>query len=163
MADWGTAQTFDELSLPIENHEVRRTGTDGYYVPEQFTKRWDYKDWNTSSVAGLYTSKSNIWGVGAVMYHLITCQNGDPVDITKPYIPEGKLFGEPSKGVTYGQDLETYIRAADDAPDSTYSVTLIHTVLEMLYEKPENRPSLFELKERAVKIIALFDEDDYEV
>jgi len=164
LADFGTAKTFTEDQLPVEDHQQRLMGTPGYYTPEQFTKWWDYKDWAQSEIAGQYSTRTNVWQIGAVLYNLITCQAGAVVEIHRGFKPQNSIFGNPSKGLTYGHDLYTYIHGKDDDHFTIkYSETLIHTCWEMLYEIPAHRPSLFALKQRIVEVCKYFEPDDYEV
>lgn len=69
------------------------------------------------------------------------------MDIKYPFKPSWEINGEESKGTTYGIDLQSYT-LPDTVPQ--YSEKLIHTIWECLYEKPEHRPTAFELKERVV-------------
>lgn len=115
-------------------HGFRRTGTRGFYAPEQFSPRWNAQDWKTSGVCGEYSYKTNIWQVGLTMYLLATLQFS--LDHTTPYLPAAPLLEKPPGGRTYGQDLE-------QAP---YSRALIELILSCLFEKPALRPTLEDLK-----------------
>lgn len=121
---------------------LRGHGTPGHYTPEQFTEAWDFDDWETSH-AGDYSSHTNLWQMAGIMYQLVTLQRQDTVDHTKPFFPHVLISGAPAKGMTFAWDLSRSIN-----PVGRYSEMLIHTLWEMLYEKPRDRPGLVELKER---------------
>jgi hypothetical protein len=87
-------------------------------------------------IAGMY-EKTNIWGVGCIMYQLIT-MSYDPPDHRDPFVPQYNLRGHQPRGITYGTDLPAY---------PSYSAALRHLVQECLYENPGHRPDLPELKE----------------
>lgn len=108
---------------------------------EQFTERWDYQDWNTSPIAGAFSDKSNIWAIGFVMYRLITFESTD--FINNPFFPTFPLSGAPARGITYGYNLTTHF------PE--YSGELTSLVFECLYENPQHRPTLLELKTRTAQ------------
>ena len=68
---------------------------------------------------------------------------------------------EVSKGTTYCPELKTYIFGENgNTLDPLYSKNLIDTVWECLYEKPEHRPTAFELKKMASEAIMGLTTDD---
>ncbi|KAE9381085.1 kinase-like protein, partial [Stipitochalara longipes BDJ] len=118
ISDFGIAQNIpqpqsdyrdDQLWLDYyEGH--RRSGTHGFYAPEQFTERWDYNGWDRLQqgvdLAGMYQA-TNIWGVGCIMYQLITMSKTPP-DPKDPFLPQFDVRGRPPLGITYGTDLQAY-------------------------------------------------------
>ncbi|PVH77354.1 hypothetical protein DL98DRAFT_272531 [Cadophora sp. DSE1049] len=127
---------------------LRRVGTEGYYVPEQFSPRWNYVDYQTSSLCGKYGPPTNVWGLGAIMYEVACLDQGsvepyypfDPSALTAPY----PINGAPALGITYG----TKIRA------TRYSNLLRDTIQSCLYEEPVNRPTIRALKAIVTDAIA---------
>ena len=83
VGDVGLSETVADLS-DQDKIRLRGRGTPGWYAPvsikeylscvetsnlrqEQFTERWDFRDWNRSGMAGEFSSATNVWGMGVVM------------------------------------------------------------------------------------------------
>lgn len=62
----------------------------------------------------------------------------------QPFIPTGAINGAPAKGISYGTRLQLM----------TYSDTLTDLIQEMLYEIPAHRPTVLEVKNRTLAVIA---------
>jgi len=97
--------------------------------------------WNTSGVAGVYSSQTNVWQIGHILGQLVATSNDTvrPAEIFRP-AANWNINGAPAKGRTFLPLIWEY---------TNYSERLRSTVLESLYEKPAHRPTLWELKTRA--------------
>ena len=82
-------------------------------------------------------TKTHIWTIGHMMRSLMTLQTV-VVDISKPFKPNWDILGEESKSLTYAKEIASF----------PYSQELKNLIWACLYEKPDNRPTLFELKRR---------------
>ncbi|KAH7389108.1 kinase-like domain-containing protein [Cadophora sp. MPI-SDFR-AT-0126] len=130
---------------------LRRRGTEGYYCPEQFSPRWNYADYQTSSLCAKFGRKTNVWGAGQIMYELACFDPGhpeayypfNPSTLTPPHTPFN-IGNAPARGITYG----THLRA------TPYSNELKDMIHECLYEEPSHRPKLRNLKRRITDAIA---------
>ncbi|PMD38033.1 kinase-like protein [Hyaloscypha variabilis F] len=130
-------------------HYLRGVGTPDYLAPEQFTERWEHADWKEGGVAGAYGSATNVWGVGCMMYQLLTLSQ-DPPDHRVPFLPDFSLNGDAPQGLTYGVNLQMY-GVNSGPPYERYSQDLIETIYECLYEQPAHRPTLIDLKTRILE------------
>ncbi|EKD18528.1 uncharacterized protein L3040_007449 [Drepanopeziza brunnea f. sp. 'multigermtubi'] len=146
LIDFGSAGFIDPNNPPSDEdlERWRLMGTEDYYTPEQFTEEWDFKDFKASKIAGAYGPCTNVWGIGVIMFQLLTLSNNPP-DHKQPFLPQssagnsdGILNGAPAVGNTYGNDMRAY----------SYSKSLVDTIFECLYETPGLRPSIAGLKQR---------------
>lgn len=105
-------------------------------IQEQFSKEWDFLDYESSPIAGKYSSdKTNIFGIGLLMYQIVTLANDPPTTLTdtpptirEPFFPSYRLNGRQPKGNTYGPDIRAY--------RNTYGKKLTELITECLYENP---------------------------
>ncbi|KUJ19450.1 kinase-like protein [Mollisia scopiformis] len=121
--------------------KMRTYGTNPYYAPEQFTAGWDYKGYENDPTVGNYDWRTNVWGIGCVMWQLAMLARRPP-KASEPFLPERMLNGAVPKGNTYGKNL--------DAPEYAYSKTLKDTIFECLYSNRTHRPELIRLKDIAI-------------
>ncbi|KAJ5037200.1 uncharacterized protein L3040_007380 [Drepanopeziza brunnea f. sp. 'multigermtubi'] len=168
IGDFGTYTLQDRMPPPLvpaadwaTNEELRAKGTDGYYAPEQFSARWNNADYAASPVCGQYSSATNIWGVGVIMYQLI-CLDFWPPDHTQPFMPGFNIQGAPAQGILYGVGQPRPLGPAGSPPlpplvlqQQSYSAQLKDLVHECLYEIPAQRPTLATLKQTIAAQMAL--------
>ncbi|KAI9047476.1 hypothetical protein LZ554_008195 [Drepanopeziza brunnea f. sp. 'monogermtubi'] len=168
IGDLGTYTLQDRMPPPLvpaadweTNEELRIKGTDLYYAPEQFSPRWNNADYAASPVCGQYSSATNIWGVGVIMYQLI-CLDFWPPDHTQPFMPGFDIQGAAAQGLLYGVGQPRPLGPAGSPPlpplvlqQQNYSVLLKDLVHECLYEIPAHRPTLATLKQTIAAQIAL--------
>ncbi|KAK2605679.1 hypothetical protein N8I77_008501 [Diaporthe amygdali] len=111
---------------------------------EQTTEEWDYvRDLNalrTGDVAGNYSSHSNIFHIGLVMFELMTLSYADDPMIPRPY--NFILSGHRLSGWTYGHHL---LEEDNAYLAGRYSSQLRNTVAWCLEYNPTKRPRLNEL------------------
>ncbi|KAH9216262.1 hypothetical protein DL95DRAFT_122624 [Leptodontidium sp. 2 PMI_412] len=146
----GGAGWLGGSSYVTNNGQLRTVGTPGWYVPEQFTPRWNYRDYRASSLCAKFGSWTNVWQLGAIMYSMASIYDGPP-EPWYPFhpsaLPASRSFligGAPALGITYGTKLRI----------TKYSVTLKDAIHECLYEEPTHRPTLIALKARIAAAIA---------
>ncbi|KAE9368345.1 kinase-like protein [Stipitochalara longipes BDJ] len=137
--DFGLTLNRKQNWTKSEKAQLRRRGTHRFFAPEQFTARWDYLNWNAGGVAGEYGTKTNVWGIGCIIYGLIALDQIAP-DQKQPFLPTWPLYAEPAKGITYGHKLNSF------QPD-LYSRKLTDLVQQCLYDVPAHRPNVLQLKE----------------
>ncbi|CZR55069.1 uncharacterized protein PAC_04955 [Phialocephala subalpina] len=127
-----------------KTENFRDVGTEGYLLPEQYSKEWEYKNWAQSKIASKFSYKSNVWGVGICMYHLITLQDDPPdhPDGPQPFLPPFQLNEGAPKGYTFAPNLRAY------SDQNLYSVELVDLIYECMYQTPSDRPNLHDLKRR---------------
>ncbi|KAH9216257.1 kinase-like domain-containing protein [Leptodontidium sp. 2 PMI_412] len=146
LGDFGFAEYIDSTDESPDallfNQSLRGRGTPGYLPPEQFTDRWDYTDWQSSGIAGIFGPWSMIWSAAAIMYQFATLSDTPPSAGT-PFFPTFHLNNAPPLGWTYGHDLQAY----------AFSTTLKDLLFECLYEIPSHRPDLLNLKTRIAAAI----------
>ncbi|CZT04008.1 uncharacterized protein RCO7_05631 [Rhynchosporium graminicola] len=164
IGDFGGILKVDSNPLNVKARNVWRVdnamrlqGTRGYYAPEQFTPRWDSKDFRTSPVCGKYGTATNVWGIGVIMYqvripfsYLHNSQaKADAIYTSAPPRPHRPFsYTSATTGenfVSYGQFLAR----------QNYSGTIKDLIAECLAEIPGQRPGLIELKTRIRDNIAL--------
>jgi hypothetical protein len=75
------------------------------------------------------------------MYQIVTL--GGPPSIKDPFMPNFLINGAPAPGLTYGIDLNAYTEQ--------YSKTLTDLIYQCLYQNPNHRISLADLKAKTVK------------
>ncbi|KAL2060033.1 hypothetical protein VTL71DRAFT_9855 [Oculimacula yallundae] len=138
---WTGNVTFSAM-----HRNMRETGSRKYYPPEQFSPRWNYRDYATSTVCGKYGPWTNIWQMGAIMYELACLDRGTP-EVCYPFNPASPLLAAPftirgvaAQGITYGTRLRV----------TPYTNALKDAIHECLYEEPANRPTILELKARVL-------------
>ncbi|PVH77361.1 hypothetical protein DL98DRAFT_573782, partial [Cadophora sp. DSE1049] len=73
IGDFGMAHYFPRGGVMpwgnwAQNEEFRYLGTTNYQPPEQFSDRWNYSDYITGNICGRYGTKTNVWGIGQIMY-----------------------------------------------------------------------------------------------
>ncbi|KAI6710476.1 hypothetical protein JHW43_006981 [Diplocarpon mali] len=132
---WELDPTVQGAALDQQKLAMRETGTPDYYPPEQFSETWNASDWRVTGIAGEFSTATNVWGLGAIMYQLI-CMKSDPPNHLTPFRPDYDLNGSPARGNTYGP--ETQIQ--------NYSATLRDMIQECLYEMPALRCRLVDMK-----------------
>ncbi|KAK0124068.1 hypothetical protein ONS95_009054 [Cadophora gregata] len=159
IGDFGLAQEFDrngfnqpagtgwqgpESGTYVANDiHLRHIGTEGFFCPEQFSPRWNYADYRASSLCAKYGRKTNVWGVGQIMYELACFDQGlpeayypfNPSGLTAPHTPFS-IGNTAAKGILYG----THLRA------TPYSNRLKDTIHQCLYEEPHHLLDLMKLK-----------------
>ncbi|KAF8851617.1 kinase-like protein [Acephala macrosclerotiorum] len=152
---YGTAEKQDiSNGMKIKREDWRISGTDTYFTPEQFSEEWDYLGWETSEIAGKYSSdKTNIFGVGILMYMLVTLvDEGITGAAQKPFLPNDFINGARPKGITWGPNLAAY--------NGIYSKSLTDLIYECLYENPNHRPDLQRLKYETSNAITVLQENN---
>ncbi|PBP16585.1 hypothetical protein BUE80_DR012414 [Diplocarpon rosae] len=122
---------LDQQKLDIRDG----TGTEDYFPPEQFSETWNASDWRSTGIAGEFSSATNVWGIGVIMYQLI-CLTKDPPKHLRPFKPDYDINGAPAKGNAYGPEIQI----------QDYSATIRDLIQECLYEKPAHRCSLMDMK-----------------
>jgi len=119
----------------LEKKQARKRGTPGWWTPEQFTRRWDYCDYNGQGeepICGNYDSHMNVWAVGAIMWCLaLLAKDISPVHDGYRSSMDYAL----GDGSTYGKAIEK----------TNYSHQLKLLILKCLMENPKNRPDEQEL------------------
>ncbi|KAE9381092.1 kinase-like protein [Stipitochalara longipes BDJ] len=152
IGDFGSAENISSFDGPHEwkrRFAKRDRTTDGYFAPEQFSATWEARDYKASSVAGKYTFKTNIWGIGCIMYQIMLLSDETP-DPRTPFTPSFAatwvVNGTPPAGRTYGNALRGGLPVTSQSP--VYSNELIDLVQLCLMEVPDDRPSLIVLRER---------------
>ncbi|KAH7389114.1 hypothetical protein BKA64DRAFT_645575 [Cadophora sp. MPI-SDFR-AT-0126] len=90
-----------------------------------------------SEVAGRYSFVTNVWGVGVIMYQLVTLSEDLP-NLLELFLPNWNVAL--SQSPTYGLDIRAY----------NYGQSLTDLIFECLSEKPGCRPDLFGLKNRVI-------------
>jgi hypothetical protein len=120
-------------------------------LPEQFSEEWDYSTWQQSHRAGNSGSWSNVWGIGCIMYSLVTLQEDDGPIPQMCFYKTGN-----GDGRIYGNTLLNYINDPDIPPDTTEwddnaivpkrnSQSLIECIWSCLYYESRNRIGLLHL------------------
>ncbi|KAJ0106884.1 hypothetical protein J7T55_014960 [Diaporthe amygdali] len=145
----------DDIDEETQRWTRRRRGKLDSLLPEQTTEEWDYvRDLNalrTGDVAGNYSSHSNIFHIGLVMFELMTLNYADDPMIPRPY--NFILSGQRLSGWTCGHHL---LEENNDYLAGCYSSQLRNTVAWCLEYNPTKRPQLNELG-RIVEYSATWD------
>ncbi len=111
-------------------------------LQEQYTERWDYADWHSREprIPGCYGYWTMLWSTACVMYQLVTLE-WDPPDHRAPFMPQFEINGAAAQDWTFGWDLQAF----------PYSNRLIHLIYECLYETPDYRPELPDIRKRIAR------------
>ncbi|KAH6711773.1 kinase-like domain-containing protein [Leptodontidium sp. MPI-SDFR-AT-0119] len=164
IGDFGMSSYVNRNSPPplptwAANQQFRGRGTPNYFAPEQFSDRWNHSDYVTGGICGRYGTKTNIWGIGQIMYerHGVRIMKGQyRTDLWAPFESELQasipftpvtIRGHPPAGRVFGTEIQ-YVASPP------LSNELKDTIQQCLYEMPLNRPGLLTLKRRAVNNIA---------
>ncbi|CZT00503.1 uncharacterized protein RAG0_08522 [Rhynchosporium agropyri] len=164
IGDFGGILKVDSNPLNVKARNVWRVdnamrlqGTRGYYAPEQFTPRWDSKDFRTSPVCGKYGTATNVWGIGVIMYQVCipfsylhnSQAKADAIYTSAPPRPHRPF------SYTSATTGETFVSYGQFLARQNYSGTIKDLIAECLAEIPGQRPGLIELKTRIRDNIAL--------
>ncbi|KAI9047471.1 hypothetical protein LZ554_008190 [Drepanopeziza brunnea f. sp. 'monogermtubi'] len=142
--DFGVAAIVEHEEVEKDDIErrigLRRRGTPGYITPEQFTAQWDSSDWYEvrPAIAGRFGPWTMLWSVGAMMYQLLTL-DGSPPDHLEPFLPDFDIDGDDQPPTTYGLRMMAY---------DEYSVALRDLIFQCLFETPDERPTLENIRLR---------------
>ncbi|KAK3385159.1 hypothetical protein B0H63DRAFT_179920 [Podospora didyma] len=148
VADFGTGRDMNG-SLPRswrrfeKFHQLRTLGKEKYYAPEQFSEEWNWvMDMPFRQpylrTAGQYDWKTNLWGVGCVMFAAITLYQ--PPRIPRAQTHDLAMPGQPSRAVaTYGGAL-----LATDKP--WHDQDLCPLVALCMCDEPAERPDPMDLR-----------------
>ncbi|KAI1377846.1 kinase-like protein [Hypoxylon crocopeplum] len=167
LADFGLAQTVKPHKRNRYYFWQRALGKAGFLTPEQFGSEWDYiePDPNGPQVseqdmAGNYGSATNVWGMGLLMWIIIT-QN-DPPQPPQPQIPPGVVIPPNNNGNP--RSIDQIIRATNPDMPISYCPLLMdgdsygfvdeelrRTVYQCMYHRPSHRPTVEALLEQAVR------------
>ncbi|KAK3401492.1 kinase-like domain-containing protein [Sordaria brevicollis] len=160
LIDFGLAEPMAPKSKnradPMRNWGMRRVGKQGSFMPEQFTREWNYivdaADAQQPSTAGQYSWKSNLWQFALLMHIAITLSFHPHYAIHA--LRQGKLYnGAPSNLPDWMQPKGDYATYGMHLLDSKYdhvSIRLRHLVARCLCERPADRPDFEEIKEEIV-------------
>ncbi|KAI1496454.1 kinase-like domain-containing protein [Biscogniauxia marginata] len=156
MADFGLALDVKSEKRAVYYNEKRPWGKRAFFAPEQFGNKWD--TWGIdpdsdeiamylnrpNSVGANYGSAMNIWGIGLVMFSLITaCMPPLPPQPRRhPYLDVGP-WNMRASVISYGTLL------LDHEWDHV-DLELRAIVIRCLAHNPGNRPRLNELRNVAV-------------
>lgn len=161
ITDFGVAV---ELRPEWQNpQDITGRGTDGYTAPEQ--QRQIGRDQVEYPLQQL-SSKTNIWGIGAVLYDLMnprlhrrsSSQSGGPILEESPDDVDSRigfhddLLLDPNKRLAWcmvAEDDKEYSRRSKPAGvkfENAYSDELVQFVTQCLAFRPEDRPDLEEME-----------------
>ncbi|KAK1757980.1 kinase-like domain-containing protein [Echria macrotheca] len=147
---WGQ-NAAGTIFIPIQNEysndwELRDWGKRAWHAPEQFSTEWEYVAGGNpvgATVAGQWGFRMNIWGVGYIMWSLITkCY---PPDGRRPYLwtPNAQPPAPaPPPRWTYAGYL------LDDSVFGDVDRSLRELVAECMSDNPQDRPDDGSLLER---------------
>lgn len=110
---------------------------------EQFTDEWDEGTWLNSTLAGRYGSKTNIWGIGSLMFQAcLLSLPPEPITFIHPATDQN-----PGNFRSYGQQLRNHIvgTAAAIGQQPVYSTTLINLIHRCLAHLVAERPTAVQL------------------
>ncbi|KAK0725075.1 kinase-like domain-containing protein [Lasiosphaeris hirsuta] len=141
LSDFSRCTDINELSSnPLQIWTSIWWGKNAWQTPEQFTTEWDWVELlpHGARVAGQYSWKTNLWGMGLIMWCLIT-------HCVPPYGPLPEAFSEPNMPDRWSYGV--YILNDDIPRFGSVDKDLRKLVMRCLMDDPAHRPSMAEISQ----------------
>ncbi|KAI0427339.1 kinase-like domain-containing protein [Xylaria sp. FL1042] len=153
LADFGLAAEVKPRKRNVYYYKYRGQTKFGYYAPEQFCRDWEYivkpeggqvmedgPEVSEQPVAGNYGPATNVWGIGLVMWQLMTW-------MMPPVPPQLQV----KRGFHTNLPYNYCALLLTDDDYNGYDLELRQTVARCLAAEPKKRPTLMQLLRAAKK------------